>query len=352
MSRIATFAAWFWAAMVTSFATADQVVIEMRPEVTVSRPLVLVRDIAVLRGGTTQLREAIANLDLVLLNDATFETEISRRLIQVRLLVAAQAEDAVRFTGAPSTHVILQSVVQTGAAFEPSSPAETISITDGLIEERLEMICAQSLGQELADVDVHLSQPVAAQALRGLEQRPVELQIVPGPGFAPGSNSVTLQFWQSGELIRTVSTRIEIVVTQPTMVLNRFVPRGTVITEEMVTQQHRPVGQSGILSQPQDVVGSEAVRDLDVGTVLSGNMIRLARQVRPQPAVKNRDLVFVTYSIPGLNLSLADAVAMQDGQVGEVVRVMNPTSRQVISAVVVAPGHVQVQPANFRGGSR
>lgn len=350
MRRKGWMAAWLWAALVGNTAIADGVTVELHEEIAVSRPLVLVRDIAVLRGGSASDRNAIGNLDLVLLNDATPATAISRRLIQVRLLVARMDADAATFTGAEEVRVFLPAVVQATATATPSPPTTNL-VTDSLIEERLEQFCSRSLGQEIEDVDVHLTQPIAAQALRGLEGD-IEFQIVPSQNIVPGSNSASIQFWLNGELVKTATTRFEVVVNQSVLVLSRFVPLGTAITADMVTVQRRPVSVTGLLSQQQDVLGTEAIRDLTAGTVLSGNMVRVARSVRPTPIIKTRDLVLVTLSSPGLNISLPDAVAMQDGQIGDSIRVMNPNSRAIISAVVVGPGHVEIRSGNPAGGSR
>ncbi len=349
MHRMAGIAAWMWAALANGLAVADGVVVELRADVSVSNPLVLVRDIAMLRGGTTAERQAIGSLDLVLLNAATPEIRISRRLIEVRLLVAGMASDSAEFSGADAVHVVAQNIVQAAGADQQAatvleqSPAAASGITDGFIEQELEQVCSQYLAEEIENIEVHLSQPIAAQSLRGLEEGAIEFQIVPGQNITPGTNSTTIQFWRDGELIKSSSVRFDIVVNRSVLVLNRFVPRGTAITPDVVTEQDRPVSEADLLSSLQDIIGTEAQRDLAAGTVLKGNMLRVPRQAAIPPAVRSRDLVYVTYSKGGLNLSLADAVAMQEGRVGDLIRVMNPTSRNVFAAVVVGTGHVEVQ---------
>jgi flagella basal body P-ring formation protein FlgA len=350
MYRMAGIAAWMWAALANGIAVADGVVIELRADVSVSSPLVLVRDIATLRGGSPAERAAIGALDLVLLNAATPETNVSRRLIEVRMLVAGMPlEDAI-LTGADAVHVVAQNILQASGATEPSadgtdtqtSPASS-RITDGMIEQELEAVCSQYLGDEVENIDVHLSHPVAAVTLRGLEEHAIEFQIVPGQNIAPGPNSTMIQFWQDGELVKSATVRFDVVVHRTVLVLNRFVPRGTALTADMFPEQVRPVNETGLLASAQDAVGTEAQRDLPAGTVLKGNLLRRARQAPIPPAVRTRDLVFVTYSKGGLHLSMPDAVAMQEGRIGDQIRVMNPASRNVFTAVVVGPGRVEVQ---------
>lgn len=346
MQRIAGIAVWLWVALANGIAFAEAVVIELRNEVAVGSPLVCVRDIATLHRGTPAQREAIGSLDLVLLSPETPETSITQRLIEVRLLVAGmRPEDAV-FIGANAVRVVSQHVVQTAAATAPEVETPPVGaanlITDEAIERELARACVQYLADSVETVAVHLSQPVAASALRGLEHEEIDFQIVPGQSVSPGSNSATIQFWRGGELVKTLSVRFDLVVHTNVLVLSRFVPRGTVLTADMFTEQVRPVSESGLLGSSVDVVGTESLRDLPAGTVLKGNMLRAARQTSEASAIRTRDIVFVTYSKGGLNLSLADAVAMQEGRVGDTIRVMNPTSRNVFAAVVVGPGHVEV----------
>lgn len=344
---MAGIAAWLWVALASGFAFAEAVVVELRPDVTVNAPLVLVRDIATLHRGTPAQREAIGSLDLVLLNTETPETHISQRLIEVRLLVAGMQPEEAIFIGAESVHVISRDVVQAAAASESpaaeANPVATSQITDQLIEHELEEACGQFLAGGIESVEVHLSQPVASTALRGLEQDEITFQIVTGQNIAPGANSATIQFWRGGELVKAISVRFDLIVNCNVVLLNRFVPRGTAVTADMLSEQVRPVSEAGLLASTQDVVGTETLRDLQAGTVLKGNMLRVARQTQAPVAIRARDLVYVTYNQGGLSLSMADAVAMQEGRVGDMIRIMNPTSRNVFAAVVVGPGHVEVQ---------
>jgi flagella basal body P-ring formation protein FlgA len=252
------------------------------------------------------------------------------------------------FAGAEAAHVALSDVVQASSALAASEPERDLAsaspMTDSMLENELQAICSESLGLELTDVEVHLSQPVAAQAMRDLDAASVDFQLYPGPSLAPGGNSSIIQFWEGDQLVKTTSVRFDLIVYQPVAVLNRLVPRGIAITSDMVSVERRPVSETGFVSGMTEIEGTESLRDLPAGTLLKGNMLRAARVAQARPIVKSRDLVYVTFSSGGLNLSMADAVAMQDGQPGDVIRVMNPTSRQLFSAEVVGPGHVQVNP--------
>lgn len=351
MQRMAGLAAWLWVALANGMAIAEGVVVELRSDVDVSRPLVLVRDVALLSGGTPAERNAIGSLDLVLLSENTPTAAISRRLIEVRMLVAGISPEAAEFTGGSELRVSLPGVVQASSdaspldatTIEPADSTPIPNITDGLLEDSIARICSEILNCEITDVEVHLSQPVAAQALRGISQTDVELQIVPARNLSPGPNTMQVQFWNGSELLKTAQVRFELLVYQPVLVVNRFVPRGTPLSAEMVTAQHRPVNDSGFASGIEDIEGTETLRDLPAGTLLNCNMLRVTRTAQARPAVRTQDLVCVTLSQGALNISLVDAVAMQDGQPGDVIRVMNSGSRQILMAEVVGPGHVRIQ---------
>ncbi len=75
-------------------------------------------------------------------------------------------------------------------------------------------------------------------------------------------------------------------------------------------------------------------------TVVLGQPIPLADLVRP-PAVTRGALVAIELDGPGITLS-AQVQAMDDGAVGERIRVLNSGSRAVLSAVIDSPGQVHV----------
>ena len=87
------------------------------------------------------------------------------------------------------------------------------------------------------------------------------------------------------------------------------------------------------LTEARQLIGSEARRPLAPGRVLS------ARDLQPPRLVRRGRAVELIYARPGLQLR-ALGIAQADGALGELVRVVNPDSRQPLQGVVVGPDRV------------
>ena len=89
----------------------------------------------------------------------------------------------------------------------------------------------------------------------------------------------------------------------------------------------------GQVSDPGQLIGSEARRALPPGRVLSERDLQAPRLVARGRTVQ------LVYRRPGLELQ-ALGIAQADGALGELVRVVNLDSRQQLDGVVVGPDRV------------
>jgi flagella basal body P-ring formation protein FlgA len=116
--------------------------------------------------------------------------------------------------------------------------------------------------------------------------------------------------------------------------LEVYVPARTLSAGEIIAQ-----GDLQILSVPardlssnavvdlKSLVGMEVKRTLKEGTIIRKNAIAAPLLVR------KKDLITLTVETNQMRLT-AQGQAMDDGAMGDVIRVMNLTSKKVISAVV------------------
>jgi flagella basal body P-ring formation protein FlgA len=121
------------------------------------------------------------------------------------------------------------------------------------------------------------------------------------------------------------------------LVLARRVPPGTLLDAADLATAHVRLAAThvAVVELPEQARGMVLRHP-----VAPGQPIPLADLVRP-PAVTRGALVAMQLDGPGITLT-AQAQAMDDGAVGERIRVLNPASRAVLSAVIDAPGHVHV----------
>jgi len=85
------------------------------------------------------------------------------------------------------------------------------------------------------------------------------------------------------------------------------------------------------------VIGMAARRPLREGSSVS------LRDVSAPQVIKRDDIITVAFNLGGVSLTL-EAKAMGDAAAGQLVTVVNPTSRKIIQAMAVGPGQAVVGP--------
>lgn len=119
--------------------------------------------------------------------------------------------------------------------------------------------------------------------------------------------------------------------------LVRGVAKGAVIAAgDVVLRQMSGRGVSGIFSDPAEVVGRRARGYLGAGQPV------LLRQLQPAWLVETGNPLALTAAAGGLQVS-APAEALEDGRLGDVIRVLNLSSGREVKAVVTGANIVAAQ---------
>jgi len=126
------------------------------------------------------------------------------------------------------------------------------------------------------------------------------------------------------------------IVVPVSMPVRRISP-GEIISESDLAVVAMPVNMisSAILREDTEIVGKEAKRALAAERPIQGQSL-----VEPR-AVRKGETVEIAFRGELLNLS-APGKALQDGAIGDVLRVVNTASQKTISAEVIAPGQVAI----------
>ncbi len=99
------------------------------------------------------------------------------------------------------------------------------------------------------------------------------------------------------------------------------------------------------LRADSDPVGRRLVRPLAAGEILVEDALQPETLVRPHDAVR--------VEVPGRGFALQfDAIALEAGASGDIIRVRNRDSKAVVRGRVLAPGAVELLPAVAEGGVR
>jgi len=126
-------------------------------------------------------------------------------------------------------------------------------------------------------------------------------------------------------------------IVKTVVVPKRLIQRGTVIEAEMLEEVTQTGGNvdNSMLQSLKDALTAEAVRDLSAGQALRSSDIRRAI------LVKQGQLVTMNVGEKSGFLITVRVEALQDGRMGEQVRLKNTESGRQISGVVVGPNLVR-----------
>ena len=126
-------------------------------------------------------------------------------------------------------------------------------------------------------------------------------------------------------------------VSRTVVVPKRLIQRGVVIEADMLEEVTQTGGQvdNSLLQSIKDALTAEAVRDLSAGQALRSSDIRRAI------LVKQGQLVTMTIGEKFGFLIIVRVEALQDGRMGEQVRLKNTESGRQISGVVTGPSTVK-----------
>ena len=126
-------------------------------------------------------------------------------------------------------------------------------------------------------------------------------------------------------------------VSKTVVVPKKLIMRGTVIEADMLEETSQTGGQvdNSLLQSMKDALTAEAVRDLSAGQALRSSDIRRAI------LVKQGQLVTMTVGEKSGFLITVRVEALQDGRMGEQVRLKNTESGRQISGVVTGPNTVK-----------
>jgi flagellar basal body P-ring formation protein FlgA len=144
----------------------------------------------------------------------------------------------------------------------------------------------------------------------------------------------------AGEFVRSVPVDFAVNAYRDAWVVPVGLARGAVVTPEAMQRKEVDVAR---VEHRGAALATASTDDLRTRRTLAAGEVLAARDVERVPAVARGQRITVLSRNGGLELQ-ASAEALQDGQVGQKVRVKTTGAQEPVLALVVAPGRVEVQP--------
>jgi flagella basal body P-ring formation protein FlgA len=138
--------------------------------------------------------------------------------------------------------------------------------------------------------------------------------------------------------------QVKVTVREPQIVTARPIRSGEILTASDLksTIYSGPLRRSSVIHESTEAAGKCALRPIDAGTVLAQTMLGLPHDVDSQQ--------LVTVQIHcGAAYIETQAIAVEAGHLGDVIKVRNPKSGRVFRGQINAPGVVTVVPGGEVG---
>lgn len=119
--------------------------------------------------------------------------------------------------------------------------------------------------------------------------------------------------------------------------LSRSIRRGEILKKNMLQFEKRDIAhlRQGYFTDLNEVINKEAYRNLNLGMVINKTSI-----TEPK-LIKRREKVKIKARSANLEIS-STGIALMDGVKGQTIKVKNLRSKQIIQAIVVKSGQVEV----------
>jgi flagella basal body P-ring formation protein FlgA len=229
---------------------------------------------------------------------------------------------------------ILRRARQVGAQDQLEVPEAVVVTRPGTHVRREDIVTA--VEQEVAGLlgpeeRVRVSAVGLPAAVPGGE---IELEARLPDGPLPSPATVWVDVYADGERVARAWARVEVFRNRPALVLVRNVRRGDVLGAADVEVRSGATGWAG-LSAPEDAIGKRVTRSLRAGSPLG------ERDLEAVPVVDRGDVLLLVARVGGVVASMPGK-ALESAGIGEMMRVENLTSGQMVSGVLQDGGVVEV----------
>jgi len=303
------------------------VIVQLKESVVLNESQIKLGDIATVTDTDRTRRRELQELDLASF-DATGTLTIDRSLVEIRILLSGLSSDHVQVKGAERVVI---------------SPPPEVVLTDLGVEQAVfDSLCRQ-FSIDPADLRVSLVAPFLSTGIQGLEQlKDPRLELTP-PGQLPlGRVQLTVRLLEGGRVVLARPVTFEVARRQPVVVATTSLDRNSLVTSDHLREEFRFVdGPIDRLSVSQ-IVGRKVMMPFRPDEVVTLRHVGQVAQEESPVLIQPRDAVRLVAKKRGLTVTIPVAEAMQAGREGQLIKVRNVQSNQIVTGVVAGRGEVHV----------
>jgi flagella basal body P-ring formation protein FlgA len=310
-------------------AGADTVRIELRPEGSVDSEVIRLNDIARISGCSAVLKTELEQLDISQLTKDTDSVNIRHSLVAIRLQLAGWSTQEFMIFGSAVVNV---------------KRREPQAITDASVEAAALKTMQLTLNVGADQLRVQLNSPFMSSLTKRMQQDDsLRVEVLPPVNSRIGAASLTVRFWRGDQLIYARTGKFEILRRQQVAVTRTSLPRNHILTERDFQIENRFMAIAADQLDEKQVLGRQVRGTLKAGDMISLRDLQPAAIPQQQELIRARDNVQITAVSGRLKVHLTSAQALQNGRLGQTIRVKNLKSNEIVTGRVTAPGQVEIR---------
>ncbi len=310
-----------------SSVAADKLLIQLEPSAFVTSTQVLLGDVATVTSADSARKSAAESVEIRLLDVLDESENISAKSIRTRLVLAGWDLDEFSMAGAGSVDV---------------SYREPQILNDADIEAQVHKALCRALNAEVEDLSVLMqnafvqSLPASIRKTEGLRA-----EIVP-PRKGLGLVTVQIQLWKDRELLTTRTAAFEVRKRQRVAVARASLTREVPLNENSVQFEKRFMPTEVDELDESHILGRNLRSNVMAGSILQMRDLQTSAG-RSQALIRKGQPVQVIAIAGRLRTAMQNVEALQDGNLGDSIRLKNRDSGREISGQVLGRGQVLIR---------
>jgi len=310
------------------YVRAQTAIVHLRGSAKVDHDLLVLGDIADITASSSAVERRLKGLDLLDRQSAGPREVISARHVQARVLLEGIDRKSITFVGADECQVAFGAEIVQVAATRSG-------MADDLLAQAVQAL-AKAWMASPEDVEVQmLSSP--SEQLKPVPGAIPELELP--TRVEPGRVQARIRWVGQNRIERIDSISFEARLRQTVVLATHRIERGAPIRQQDIVEDRRLLANRVEQVRAEQVVGHVSRRGLSQGDLVTAKDLAVQKAA---PAIQARNGVKVIARKGRLSVTLQMAEALEAGNVGDVIRLRNLQSGQIITGRVVSNQEVEI----------
>ncbi len=310
-------------------AFAAQIGIQLKESAVVHGSQVLLSSIATVSCTDPVRKKEAEDVEVRMLDLTQASDTISQRFVHIRLIVAGFRMEDLNLSGAERTVVV----------FQPSQ-----KLTDTDVEAQALIVLSQAWSAEPDDLKVLLQSGLVQTLPKNLRELDgLTLKVLPPARQSLGPVTLSVQVWNDDELLSTRSAVFDVRRRHHVAVARISLSREVPIDDSSVQFENRFMTTEVDELEPSQILGRSVRANVVAGSIVQMRDLQTATRSNAEVLVRKGEAIQVTAMARRLRTSIRNIEALEDGRLGDRIRMKNRDSGKEIVGEILGPGQAIVR---------